>query len=70
LSKLVRCTVFKDAVVVLGSTARGRGDYHITPLDILGGQTAGVVVVANEVVAALENKRLVEPLKRTLIAEK
>jgi CHASE2 domain-containing sensor protein len=63
-------TVFKDAVVVLGSTARGRGDYHITPLDILGGQTAGVVVVANEVVAALENKRLVEPLKRTLIAEK
>jgi hypothetical protein len=50
-----------DAIVVLGSTARGRGDYHFTPLDVGGGETPGVIVVANEVAAALEGKWLVEP---------
>jgi hypothetical protein len=60
----------RDAIVILGSTARGRGDYHFTPLDVLGGETSGVVVVANEVVAALENKWLVSPSLLTVIFEK
>lgn len=50
----------KDAIVILGSTARGRGDYHFTPLNVFGGETAGVIVVANEIAAALDNKGLVE----------
>jgi CHASE2 domain-containing sensor protein len=60
----------RDAVVIVGSTARGRGDYHFTPLDVLGGETSGVVVVANEVVAALENRWLVSPSVLTVIWEK
>ena len=35
----------RDAVLIVGSTARGRGDYHFTPLDVLGGETSGVVVM-------------------------
>ncbi len=60
----------RDAVVVLGSTALGRGDYHLTPLDVLGGETSGVVVLANEVVAALQNKWLVSPQLATMLLEK
>jgi CHASE2 domain-containing sensor protein len=49
-----------QAIVIVGSTARGRGDYHFTPLDIGEGETPGVIVIANEVAAALEGKSLVE----------
>jgi hypothetical protein len=59
-----------DAIVIFGSTARGRGDYHVTPLDVLGGETAGVVVLANEIVDALSNRWLVKPSWLTIIIEK
>jgi CHASE2 domain-containing sensor protein len=59
-----------DAVVVIGSTARGRGDHHVTPLDAFGGDTAGVVVLANEVAAALSDKRLESPGWLPLLLEK
>jgi CHASE2 domain len=50
-------SVLDKAVVIIGSTARGRGDYHFTPLDVWDrGETAGVIVLANEVAAALENE--------------
>jgi hypothetical protein len=54
-------SVLDGAVVVLGSTAWGRGDYHFTPLDVLGGQTPGMMVVANELIGSLEGKRLQAP---------
>jgi CHASE2 domain-containing sensor protein len=63
-------SLLNDAVVILGSTARGRGDYHLTPLDVLGGDTAGVVIVANEVMDALADKSLVSPHPGEVIAEK
>jgi len=52
---------FDGAIVFLGSTARGRGDYHVTPLNVVAGETAGVVVLMNEVLAALLDRRLTSP---------
>jgi hypothetical protein len=63
-------SALNDSVVIIGSTARGRGDYHFTPLDFVGGQTAGVMVIANEVVAALNNKRLISASWISVITEK
>jgi hypothetical protein len=63
-------SMLNDAVVVLGSTARGRGDYHFTPLDVFGGETAGVVVLANEVIAALLDRHLTSPSLITIVLEK
>jgi CHASE2 domain len=65
LAKSFDASVLNNAVVIVGSTARGRGDYHFTPLDVdsrgfRSGETAGVIVLANEIVAALENRWLRE----------
>lgn len=59
-----------DAIVIFGSTARGRGDYHVTPLDVFGGETAGLVIVANEVVAALRDRWLLRPHWLVIVLEK
>jgi CHASE2 domain-containing sensor protein len=61
---------FEGAIVFLGSTARGRGDYHITPLNVATGETAGVVIVMNEVLAALLDKRLTLPSFLVVSVEK
>jgi CHASE2 domain-containing sensor protein len=60
----------EDAIVIIGSTARGRGDYHFTPLDVFGGETAGVIVLANEVLAALQGARLEPPGFLATVSEK
>ncbi len=62
--------LLKGAVVILGSTARGRGDFHTTPLDVLGGDTPGVVMIANEVIAALNDSGLEPPRVWGVLAEK
>jgi CHASE2 domain-containing sensor protein len=58
LSPSFSSSTLDNAIVIVGSTARGRGDYHLTPLDVFGGDTAGVVVIANEVAAALSSRWL------------
>jgi CHASE2 domain len=63
-------SILDNAIVILGSTARGRGDYHFTPLDVVSGETAGVIVVANEVVAALEGRWLQDASLKTELVEK
>jgi CHASE2 domain-containing sensor protein len=63
-------TAFDGAIVFLGSTARGRGDYHITPLNVAAGETAGIVIVMNEVLAALLDRRLTSPSFLTVSIEK
>jgi hypothetical protein len=63
-------SALKGRIVIIGSTARGRGDYHFTPLDVLGGETAGVIIVANEVVAALGNYWLESPPWHIVASEK
>ncbi len=57
----IDAAAFEGAIIFLGSTARGREDYHITPLNVVAGETAGVVVVMNEVLAALLDRRLASP---------
>lgn len=52
---------FDGAIVFVGSTALGRGDYHVTPLNAASAETAGVVIVMNEVLAALLDKKLASP---------
>jgi hypothetical protein len=48
-------SAIKGALVFVGSRARGRGDFHFTPLDVFDGETPGLIVLANEVLAALQN---------------